>query len=214
MICASCLAAISDFCAECSSNDDLLSAGLDCRKIRLCGSDSFAIVQGGGPTRFHLKYSGPDTYGNMVYIRSESGKPKSLPERSPSSNFKMRMYESSKPLRRIPSFDSVKLIGSTDGIPVINFRNGGRDFKNVISALPSRDYVWQIFGGSEIELAGRYLFCLTSNDGSRLFIDKWIAVNNDGLHGDYTVRVSSVSTLYFAWTSLSTRKMTECIKIS
>ncbi len=54
----------------------------------------WTLVQGGGPTNFILQYSGPDTEGNMMYIRSEGGTisdKNAYKEFSP-SNWILRMY--------------------------------------------------------------------------------------------------------------------------
>ena len=162
--------------------------GSTCRKRELREGEHRVMAdmfQGGGPTNFKLKWSGPDTGGNMVFMRSERlGKNPALP---PPSIYKVVTYKSDKALYRIPEIMGLEKAGQETTVQTINFRrNGDSDFRSAVKGTPDKDYVWVIWGSVYIEKPGKYLFCLTSNDGSRLFIDDWITVNNDGRHGDYT----------------------------
>jgi hypothetical protein len=58
-----------------------------------------------------------------------------------------------------------------------------QDLRNYIPGLPGSRYSWQIFGTVNIVRAGNYEWCSSSDDGSILYIDNQMVVNNDGLHG-------------------------------
>ncbi|MEM9016870.1 MAG: PA14 domain-containing protein, partial [Verrucomicrobiota bacterium] len=47
-------------------------------------------------------------------------------------------------------------------------------------------FAFRFFGDIAIAQSGDYTFSVTSDDGSRLWIDGQLVVNNDGLHGDET----------------------------
>ena len=49
--------------------------------------------------------------------------------------------------------------------------------------LPGGSFAMQFFTNISIEKAGKYTFYINSNDGSRLFIDDKLLVDNDGDHG-------------------------------
>lgn len=48
--------------------------------------------------------------------------------------------------------------------------------------VPNSNFAWVYTGKVEIKIAGYYTFCITSDDGSRLFVDGAYKINNDGLH--------------------------------
>ncbi len=49
-------------------------------------------------------------------------------------------------------------------------------------AVPENDFALQLKSFIQIDKEGEYTFYLTSNDGSKLFIDDQLLVDNDGLH--------------------------------
>lgn len=52
-----------------------------------------------------------------------------------------------------------------------------------ISLTPEANYAWAFYGKLEIKQPGTYTICVTSDDGSFLYVDSKELVNNDGLHG-------------------------------
>jgi hypothetical protein len=81
----------------------------------------------------------------------------------------------------LPEFEKLRPRGSiytsTLNIPKQSFRQG---FPGVTSRFEwfAIDY----FGRFWIEKPGLYRFCLTSDDGARLFIDNQLIADNDGIH--------------------------------
>jgi len=61
----------------------------------------------------------------------------------------------------------------------------GRTFQIALSALdiPKYDFAVKFSGFLEIARPGKYIFSTASNDGSRLFINNQLVVDNDGEHG-------------------------------
>ncbi|NVJ61920.1 MAG: hypothetical protein HWE27_16130 [Gammaproteobacteria bacterium] len=59
--------------------------------------------------------------------------------------------------------------------------------------LGEDNYGLVLSGLIKLEIAGDYIFHLTSDDGSRLFIDGQLIANNDGSHGAITVSSDPVS---------------------
>jgi len=57
---------------------------------------------------------------------------------------------------------------------------------SLASRLRDNDFGFRYFGQIEIPNTGDYQFFLTSDDGSKLFIDGQEVINNDGLHGAIT----------------------------
>lgn len=78
--------------------------------------------------------------------------------------------------------------GDWDSIPKfweLHPVNRGKIFKLSLNELKTREDKFGIdyYGFIEIEEDGLYTFYLTSDDGSNLYIDNKIVVNNDGAHG-------------------------------
>lgn len=82
--------------------------------------------------------------------------------------------------------------GAWDSIPVytsISPVRSGRTYDVSLDGFPHRDenFALRLTGFLMIEKEGEYAFYLSSDDGSKLFIDNTLIVNNDGLHGTRTV---------------------------
>ncbi|MEO0333317.1 MAG: PA14 domain-containing protein, partial [Bacteroidota bacterium] len=78
-------------------------------------------------------------------------------------------------LSRLPDFDSytAKTTGNLDNVTLsVRQRND--------------NFALQFEGFIDIPVAGEYTFYTRSDDGSKLYIDDEVVVNNDGLHGDQT----------------------------
>merc|ERR1712086_1189374 len=62
--------------------------------------------------------------------------------------------------------------------------SNGNDFKNEIPKFKKNDkYIMRFRGQYEAKTTGNYRFRTRSDDGSRLWIDRKLKVNNDGNHG-------------------------------
>ena len=99
------------------------------------------------------------------------------------------LYHISKNSKEIPDLRRIKPRGkiytSTLNIPGRDFREG---FPGVSKRLEwfAIDYTGRFW----IEKPGLYRFALTSDDGSRLYIDDQTVVDNDGLHSPLTKSAS------------------------
>ena len=97
------------------------------------------------------------------------------------SGLKGQIYKIKKDSDRLPNFRKLKPIGaiytSFLNVPNQDFREG---FPGV-----SKRYEWfaiDYTGKFWIEKPGRYRFLLTSDDGSKLYVDDKVVVDNDGVH--------------------------------
>jgi len=61
----------------------------------------------------------------------------------------------------------------------INIRSSGRGWKGG----RGDHFVVRWTGQLHINRGGRYTFCLISDDGSKMYLNDGLVVNNDGLHG-------------------------------
>ena len=75
-------------------------------------------------------------------------------------------------------------------VQTLNYQN---DFANDIPGTPSDDFALVAKGSITLD-AGEHIFCTTSDDGSWLYLDGTLLVNNGGLHGPKKVcKTTSVS---------------------
>ena len=74
---------------------------------------------------------------------------------------------------------------STQTIEEINFNVGSGSF---YAGGPTDNFAARFTGNFAAETSGPYTFYLTSDDGSRLFIDGVEVINNDGLHADVLIQ--------------------------
>jgi hypothetical protein len=98
------------------------------------------------------------------------------------SGLQGQIYHLRRNTPKLPDFRKMKPRGSiyttSLNIPLQDFRQG---FPGV-----TKRYEWfaiDYSGRFWIEHAGRYRFVLTSDDGSKLYIDDELIVDNDGIHG-------------------------------
>jgi hypothetical protein len=92
------------------------------------------------------------------------------------------MYSSTNELVYLPNVADLTRVGVSKARE-INFRSVG-DFQNAVSGTPSQLFVWIIDGKILIRTGGDYSLCITSDDGSYLYVDENLVVSNGGLHGD------------------------------
>ena len=91
------------------------------------------------------------------------------------------IYHISKNSKELPDLRRVKSQGK---IYTSSLNIPGRDFKEGFPGVTRRDEWFAIdyTGRFWIEKPGSYRFALTSDDGSRLYIDGQVVVDNDGIH--------------------------------
>ena len=135
--------------------------------------------QAGGGVGMELTYTGPDTGGSKVFmksgVRSSTTPSQYYSKCTPSadgvqSKFNMCIFRSEVGLSTIPS------IGQADtGINRLYYVGKGRlrvvDFDNLdqirrsVPNTPDSQYAWAIYGQLMIGEAGSYNLCITSDDG-------------------------------------------------
>ena len=92
------------------------------------------------------------------------------------------MYSSANEVMFLPDVSDLQLVGTAKLLQV-NFHSVA-DFQSVISKTPAGQFVWIIDGKVVIKTAGQYKLCITSDDGSYLYLNGNLVVSNGGLHGD------------------------------
>ena len=91
------------------------------------------------------------------------------------------VYHLRENTKRLPEFQKLRPAGT---IYTASLDIGPRDIREGFPGVTDRlewfaiDYTGRFW----IEKPGDYLFVLTSDDGSRLFIDDWVVADNDGIH--------------------------------
>jgi hypothetical protein len=98
-----------------------------------------------------------------------------------STGLQGQIYHINKYSKQLPDFDKKKPVGTiyttSLNIPRQDFRAG---FPGV--SRRTEGFAIDYTGKFWIEKPGKYKFVLTSDDGSRLYIDDHIVVDNDGVH--------------------------------
>jgi PA14 domain len=96
-----------------------------------------------------------------------------------------KIYLLSANARKLPDFDTIKSVGTiyadSINIPPRNWSSG-------FPGLHDR-FEWfgiEYNGFFKANKSGEYVFRLLSDDGSKLFIDDKLVIDNDGLHGVYS----------------------------
>lgn len=101
------------------------------------------------------------------------------PEDTPVGNgVSVRVYQIAEAAGRIRKLVPGQTPNVSHVIPVLDLRTERGDFGEL-----TEDFITHVDGFIEIAKAGTYAFRLTSDDGSRLFIDDTPVVDHDGLHG-------------------------------
>ena len=150
-----------------------LTAGL--HKVYITG------FQAGGGVGMEATYSGPDTGGNRIFMRSGTipsatvTTPKYYPKCDPTAGmpeagFTVCMFRSEVWLSQTPD------LGNADtGLNRLYFVGKGtaptvdlRDYGTILAVVPDVpdvNYAWAIYGTLPIASAGLYTLCITSDDG-------------------------------------------------
>jgi len=169
------------------NNDGLHGPRNYCGSINLKAGDHDVEVTGfqaGGGVYQRITYSGPDTGGSEILMGSKGSKagdmPK-LPLPTPSI-WKLRVYSTTyKPIEVMPDPTMMTFVQEAD-VEYVKFRNTA-ELKALVPKTPNDLYAWVAYGTLKIKKAGVYNLCTNSDDGSYMYVDKNMEVNNDGLHG-------------------------------
>jgi hypothetical protein len=84
-------------------------------------------------------------------------------------------------LGTLPDISSLPLVGQAY-LPTVNLQ-GEDKFQAVVPGTPGDYFAATFQGRFVVQTAGTYTFCTSSDDGSNLFVDGSLIVDNDGLHG-------------------------------
>lgn len=129
-----------------------------------------------------LTYSGPDTGGLSVAVRSVGERDPPAPR---SSQWLLRVYSGNSGVKYVPRNPSKEYARVGEAVlPVIDLAGGGGagDFAKWVRASPESNLVYEAFGKLRIASRGQYHLCVTSKDGSKLYADGDLVVSNDGQH--------------------------------
>ena len=144
--------------------------------------DGFNNGNKGGVT---LTYQGPDTGGQLVSVMSVDSTARPAP---PASHFHLRLWASAGTLRRIPTdFADVVRVGDAVISEVTFSGRGAGTLTSFIKNAPVNNFAWQVWGKLQVYTGGEYRFCLLSADGSKIYIDSELVVDNDGVHSAKSV---------------------------
>ena len=140
--------------------------------------------QAGGDVGMEVRYSGPDTGGNKVFIRSGVVHKSTSSDRyfiqcdptvtnmdnMDSSQFTLCIFRSEIPLGKIPALgqadtglNRLYFVGK-GRLPVVDVRSVDQ-FRMSVPGTPDFQYAWAIYGVLQIILAGQYTLCISSDDG-------------------------------------------------
>ena len=152
-----------------------------CAAMELSAGNHVVYVEGfqaGGGVGMEALYSGPDTNGKKVYIRSGSptkpgqyyGDCDPTQQLKDPLSFTICVFRSSVGMSTIPAigqantgFNRLYYVG-TGQIPTVNL-NSLDDFRKAVQYTPPSNYAWAIFGQLVIGITGKYTLCITSDDG-------------------------------------------------
>lgn len=101
-----------------------------------------------------------------VWLQSKSFSPAIVPDPVPMPGLNYAMFDGT--FDKLPDFAALK--PSSVGVVI------------VINPTP-RPYALKLSGDIDIPTDGDYVFYLNSDDGSKMYIDELLVVDNDGLHG-------------------------------
>ncbi len=159
--------------------------------VEKCGSRTLASglhvmyiegFQAGGGVGMEAKYSGPDTGGKVMFMRSgvvpsTSSAPGPFyfgcdpsVEESDGRKFTLCIFRSEISLGRIPALGqadtgSNRLYFVGKGrLPVVDVHNVDQ-FRVTVQGTPDSNYAWAIYGRLLIGVSGSYTMCIISDDG-------------------------------------------------
>jgi len=112
-------------------------------------------------------------------------------EIAPASKWLMRTYKSAQTLRHQPSPGLLTAVGEAE-VPWVKMTSTS-DFQRAVAGTPNSNFAAYWYGNVQIKKAGVYNLCTDSDDGSRLFVDGHMIINDGGLHA--RVKVCGDTTL-------------------
>ena len=138
-------------------------------------------LDGSEPTQDSPQFQKPFLLKNSTVVKAKSYKQGYRPSYTTVSHYAFvdaqqngLTYEIYKgAFTHLPDFSSLKPVA------------GGRAYQIALSGLdvPKYNFAVGFSGFIEITQPGKYTFSTSSNDGSRLYIDNQLVVDNDGEHG-------------------------------
>ena len=145
-----------------------------------------------GDASLNVEWQGPTTKGQKSYVKGYNFKDantemeKSLPSPKDvglSEGFLMSVYTTNlpDPMDTVPDLDSLTP-DFTRRSAIMNFPNHDA-FKKVCAEIPKNKFAAEWQGVIPVHTSGEYKFYLSSGDGSHLWIDEGLLIDNDGLHG-------------------------------
>ena len=156
--------------------------------VKKCGTKTVAAgdhvvyvegFQAGGGVGMRVTYSGADTGGKEILLRSGAvpGKPgQYFAQCDPTaggldlSSFIVCIFHSDKGLSSTPSLGAADTAGSSlhyvgkGGMSVVDVKSTG-DFRKAVAKTPDENYAWAIIGELKVKEAGAYNLCIESDDG-------------------------------------------------
>ena len=82
-----------------------------------------------------------------------------------------------------PRTRSMEMVGSSNEVRSINLRSYN-DFARYVKNFPTKNLAVIFRGRLKVKRNGNYKFCLKSADGSYLYINEKIQINNGGRHNE------------------------------
>lgn len=133
--------------------------------------------EGTGNAGLKLKYKGPDTKFKKVAI-SDTVACVPVTECPPGfirGAFKLELFEFSNNLNNLPNFGSLNPTGIF-APSVINYPSQTEPWAGF---TVTEEYAVRLTGLLEIKSSGSYTFSLGSDDGSKLFVENTLVINNN-----------------------------------
>jgi len=170
------------------NNDGLHGPRKRCGSITLSRGvypvDAEGFQRGGG-AYMKVTYKGEDTGGIERRLGSVKPPPaKAAVDWSRPDGWRFTVYLGPHGMSRVVTTQGRHKVGSARLGRIMLTHNNA--FKSIIRGTPHDNFLWSATGTVKIEKSGRYTFCTTSDDGSKLWVDGHYVVNNDGLHGPRT----------------------------
>jgi hypothetical protein len=167
------------------NNDGLHGMVEKCGQTLLKQGSHIIYIEGfqaGGGVGMEARYTGPDTGGKTLFLRSGFVPNLAAPPRqyffqcdpselgSEASLFTVCMFRSEVFMSRIPSLrqadtglNRLYYVGKGQ-LPVVDLHDLNQ-FRAVIPNTPNVNYAWSIYGNLNIGVAGAYTLCIESDDG-------------------------------------------------
>jgi hypothetical protein len=170
--------------------------------------------QGWGGMRIKATYIGPDTRNKEQLLGASVVW---APPKVKKSRWHVKVYEfTSWQTKNLPDeeADKDKLTLKGEGVwPWIGLRHN-HDLRLIVKQTPYYRYMWVYTGGVVILKAGKYTICDESDDGSKVWIEGKLEIDNDGLHSRKeicTVMDLKAKTYYFKVAGFSADH--DCVQI-